>query len=85
MAAVKTVGRSGQIALGKQYAGRRVLVDQVEPGVWLIKLGEFVPDSERWLHHASVAGDLDEAVGWAEDNPPREADLDALENQVRPR
>jgi hypothetical protein len=81
MAAVKTIGRSGQIALGKEFAGQQVLVDQVEPGVWLIKLGEFVPDSERWLFERHVAGELDEAIRWAEDNPPRETDLDALEKE----
>jgi hypothetical protein len=85
MAAVKTVGSSGQIALGKQYAGQQVLVDQVEPGVWLIKVGEFVPDSERWLFRDSVAADLDEAIGWAEDNPPGESDMDALDSKVSDR
>ena len=79
MAAVKTIGSSGQIALGKEYAGRQVLVDQVEPGVWVIKLGEFIPDAERWLFEASVAADLDEAIAWAEANPPRGSDPDALE------
>jgi hypothetical protein len=82
MTAVKTIGSSGQIALGKEYAGKQVLVDQVEPGVWLIKLGEFVPDSERWLFQDKVSADLDEAIGWAEDNPPRESDLDGLENEA---
>lgn len=79
MNAIKTIGASGQIALGKEFAGRQVLIDQIEGGVWLIKLGEFVPDSERWLFEREVAADLDEATAWAETNPPREADLDALE------
>ena len=30
MSAIKTVDRSGQISLGKEYAGRQVLVDEVE-------------------------------------------------------
>ena len=79
MPALKTVGSSGQIALGKQYAGRHVLVDQIEPGVWLVKLGEFVPDSERWLQTSEVREALDEAVAWAEENSPRATDLDRLE------
>ncbi|MGH8610437.1 MAG: DUF2080 family transposase-associated protein, partial [Gammaproteobacteria bacterium] len=33
MAVVKTVGNSGQISLGKEYAGRTVLMDEIEPGV----------------------------------------------------
>src|SRR5467141_378128 len=69
MATVKTIGRSGQIVLGKEYAGRSVLVDQVEPGVWIIKVGEFVPDSERWLYEAQVQQEVEEAIAWAERNP----------------
>jgi len=78
MIAVKTIGKSGQIALGKQYAGQQVLVDHVEPGVWVVKLGEFVPDSERWLFHDRISSDLNEAIQWAETNDARETDLGTL-------
>jgi hypothetical protein len=83
MAVVKTVGRSGQIALGKEYAGRHVLVEQVESGVWIIKLGEFVPDNERWLHTPQTKADLDEAVAWAEEHPAGETNLDELEQKIQ--
>ena len=82
MATVKTVGNSGQISLGKEFAGRNVLVDEIETGVWMIKLGEFIPDSERWLHTASVQNDIDRAIEWAAHNPPEETDLDALTDKV---
>ena len=83
MAVVKTVGRSGQIALGKEYAGRHVLVEQVESGVWIIKLGEFVPDNERWLHTPQTKAELDEAVAWAEEHPAGETNLDELEQKIQ--
>jgi hypothetical protein len=79
---VKRIGSSGQIALGKEYAGRMVVVEQPDPGTWVIKLGQFVPDSERWLFNARVTAELDEAIRWAESNPPRETDLDALQSAV---
>lgn len=82
MAVIKTVGQSGQIALGKAYAGRHVLMDELEPGVWLVKLGEFIPDSERWLHAPDVKADLDEAIEWAESHPALETDLDALAKRL---
>ncbi|MCB1824833.1 MAG: hypothetical protein KDJ54_09785 [Candidatus Competibacteraceae bacterium] len=82
MAVIKTVGQSGQIALGKAYAGRHVLMDELEPGVWLVKLGEFIPDSERWLHAPDVKADLDEAIAWAESHPALETDLDALAKRL---
>ena len=47
---VKQVGGSGQISLGKEFAGRTVVVDSSEPGVWVIKTAQTIPDSELWLH-----------------------------------
>ena len=82
MPSVKTIGSSGQIALGKEYAGRHVLIDEIERGVWLVKLGDFVPDSERWLHEPSVGRSLDRAIAWAEKNPPRKTSLTRLAKRL---
>jgi hypothetical protein len=82
MASVKTVGNSGQVSLGKEYAGRHVLIDQIEKGVWIIKAGTFVPDNESWLQDAEVSEELQKAVSWAEQNPPRETSLDELEAKL---
>jgi hypothetical protein len=79
---IKTIGRSGQISLGKKYAGRTVQVEEVEEGVWTIKVGEFIPDSERWLHEPEVKARLDRAIAWAESTPRRETDLDELEERL---
>lgn len=78
MTSVKTIGASGQIALGKQYAGRHVLVDEVQEGVWVVKLGDFIPDSERWLHEPEATRVLNDAIRWAEKTPPRKSDLKKL-------
>jgi hypothetical protein len=77
---IKSVGRSGQISLGKKYAGQTVLIDQIETGVWIIKLGRFIPENERWLQQPGMQSDLDEAIRWAEKNPPRKSDLKSLES-----
>jgi hypothetical protein len=74
MPEVKTIGSSGQISLGKEFAGRHVLVDEVERGVWVVKLGDFVPDTEKWLHERPASEILDRAVAWAENTPPRASD-----------
>ena len=79
---VKTIGSNGQISLGKEYAGRLVIVDEVEPGVWVIKMGEFVPDSERWLLNPDVKRNIEEAVEWAKHNSPTESNLDDLERRI---
>lgn len=82
MGSIKTIGVSGQIALGKQYAGRHVLVDETEPGVWVIKLGQFIPENEKWLHEPEVSARLDRALRWAEQHPAAETDLEVLERRL---
>ena len=81
--AIKRMGDSGQICLGDQYAGRDALVEEIEEGVWLIKIGTFIPDDERWLHEPEARAKLDRAIEWAKRTPPRETDLDALEAKLR--
>lgn len=75
---VKSVGRNGQITLGKEFAGRLVMIDRAAPGVWTLKMGEFVPDSEQWLHRPDAKAKLDRAIQWAQENAPRESALDDL-------
>src|SRR5580693_4450901 len=52
---IKTIGSSGQISLGKENAGRTVMVEQVDEGVWLIKSARVIPESELWLHTPGAA------------------------------
>jgi hypothetical protein len=79
---VKVVGSSGQISLGKQYAGRTVLVEKVEEGVWLLKIASVIPDNELWLHTEPAKSRIDQAIVWAEKNPPEETDLEALSDKI---
>jgi hypothetical protein len=82
MSVIKTIGANGQISLGKEYAGKSVLVDEIEPGVWVVKIGQFIPDSERWLHEPAAKAKLDEAIAWAERTPPADnpAEIEAAVN-----
>jgi len=77
----KQVGVSGQISLGKEYAGRTVLIDSTEPGVWVIKTAQTIPDSELWLHQPEASARLDRAL-LAMTEPPSAADLDVLEQHL---
>jgi hypothetical protein len=63
------IGANGQISLGKQFAGRQVLVEEQEPGVWLIRTATVIPDNERWLHEPAAMRDLERAFAWAQANP----------------
>ena len=75
---VKVVGANGQISLGKQYAGRQVLVEEREPGVWIVRTATVIPDNERWLHEPVVAADLSRALAWAEKHPATDAQADEV-------
>ena len=83
MSIIKTVGSSGQISLGKKFAGQTVMVDEIESGVWIVKLGRFIPHNEKWLHEAGVQNELNEAIAWAEENPPKDANFDKLEARIK--
>jgi len=69
---VKVVGSNGQVSLGKEFAGKMVLIDQIEEGTWIIKAGEFIPDSEKWLYQGNNLSKLEKALKWAEKNAPKD-------------
>ena len=75
---VKVVGSNGQISLGKEFAGRQVLVEEQEPGVWLVRTALVVPENELWLHQPKAREDLHRALDWAQRHPPKESDPDAI-------
>jgi len=75
---VKVIGANGQISLGKQFAGRQVLVEEQEPGVWLVRTATVIPDNERWLHLPQATADLNHALDWAQTHPASETGIDSL-------
>ncbi len=75
---VKVIGANGQISLGKQFAGRQVLVEEREPGVWLIRTASVIPDNERWLHDPQASADIVKALEWTKANPASDDSVDAV-------
>jgi len=75
---VKVIGANGQISLGKHYAGRQVLVEEQEPGVWLVRTATIIPDNEIWLHQPKAASDLQNALFWAQANTPTDTNVDNI-------
>ena len=76
MQSVKVVGSSGQISLGKEYAGQPVLVEEIEEGVWLIKIARVIPDNEMWMHEQPAKTRIGKAVEWAGKNKAAETNLE---------
>lgn len=79
---VKIIGANGQISLGKQFAGRQVIVEEREPGVWLVRTATVIPDNERWLHQPQAASDLNSALSWAAAHPASDDNTEAIISQM---
>ena len=79
---VKVVGSNGQISLGKEFAGRQVLIEEQGPGVWLVRTASVIPDNERWLHQPQAREDLQRALDWAQRTAPKDSDPDVLLKRI---
>jgi len=75
---IKVVGKSGQISLGKSYAGKTLRLDRRRDGTMLLTAVAVVPEHQLWTldepHRSSIARGLT----WAAKTPAEETDLDAL-------
>lgn len=79
MNVIKQVGSSGQITLGKKYAGQMVqmIEDEKEKKIILL-LGKFIPENKKWMHEEPHRSRIERAMKWAAKNPPRESKLENL-------
>lgn len=82
---LKMVGSSGQLSLGKKYAGKYFEIEQLEDGSLVLRPMKVVPESEAWLHTPEMREKLKRAKEWAARNPTAETDLDAFLNKVKDR
>ena len=79
---IKTVGKSGQISLGKAMAGMGFIMEELPGGDIMLKRAVVVPMNERWLHEPSMKEKLARADEWMRQNPPGESSLDELEARL---
>ena len=78
----KIVGASGQISIGKQYAGQQVIIEEIEPGEWRIQMAITIPRSQAWVHSKEVQTELDQALDWAAKHAPKKTSLTALSKKI---
>jgi len=82
MQTIKTVGKSGQISLGKALAGMGFIMEEMPGGDIMLKRAVVVPLNERWLHEPAMREQLAQADEWMRQNPPSKTDLDELETKL---
>lgn len=77
-AEIKVVGKSGQISLGKRYAGKTLRLERHTDGSVLLTAVAMVPESQLWTLEEPHRARIERGLTWAAETPPRETDIDAL-------
>src|ERR1700745_3679922 len=75
---VKTVGRSGQISLGKRYAGKTLRMERFKDGRIVLTAVAMVPESQLWTLAEPARSRIERGLDWAAKTNPAETDLDVL-------
>jgi hypothetical protein len=77
---IKTISSSGQISLGKAFAGKVVKLEHLEDGRWMVTPVQIIPEHLMWAYTPEVTARLEKHL--AKNQAATESDLDALEVQI---
>lgn len=75
---IKVVGKSGQISLGKRYAGKTLRLERRKDGTVVLTAVAMVPESQLWTTDEPNRSRIARGLAWARTTEPEETDLDAL-------
>ena len=75
---IKVVGKSGQISLGKSYAGKTLRLERRGDGTMLLTAVAVVPESQLWTLEEPHRSQIARGLTWAAGTPAKESDLDML-------
>ena len=78
---IKVVGKSGQISLGKQYAGKTLRLERRTDGTMLLTAVKMVPENQLWTLEEPHRSRIQRGLTWAAKTAPQETDVDALATQ----
>ena len=80
---VKQINKQGQISIGKQYAGKKVRVDEYPDGTVILKPVEVISEFEmKLLKDRAFQNRLKAFDRWEAQNKPSETDFSALEDNI---
>lgn len=75
---IKVVGKSGQISLGKRYAGKTLELQRLTDGSLLLRAVTMVPESQLWTLEEPDRSRIARGLAWAAQTEPRESTPDSL-------
>ena len=73
---IKVVGKSGQISLGKSYAGKALRVEHRGEGVIVLTAVAVVPESQLWTLQEPDRSRIMRGLVWIGSTPPKQTDVD---------
>lgn len=82
---VKVVGKSGQISLGKRFAGKVLRLDRLEDDAILLTSVAVVPERQLWTLQEPDRGRIARGLAWAAGHAPHETSLARLVSLARRR
>lgn len=75
---IKVVGKSGQISLGKRYAGKTLRVERRRDGTVILTAVTMIPDHQLWTLEEPHRSRIEEGLRWAAATAPQETDVEQL-------
>ena len=75
---IKVVGKSGQISLGKRYAGKTLELQRLDDGSLLLTAVAMVPESQLWTLEEPHRSRIARGLAWAAQTEPRASNPDFL-------
>jgi hypothetical protein len=75
---VKVVGKSGQISLGKSYAGKTFRLERFKDGHLVLTAVVMVPETQLWTLAEPHRSRIERGLAWAAETQPRETNIQAL-------
>lgn len=80
---ILTVASNGQISIGKAWAGRQIVIEEIAEGELHIRAGVFVPDSQKTFHTQAAKESLAKFNDWEESKPPKASKSSDVFAQLR--
>lgn len=75
---IKVVGKSGQISLGKSFAGKTLRLERRSDGTMLLTAVAMVPERQLWTVEEPHRSQITRGLTWAASTEAKETDLDSL-------
>ena len=75
---IKVVGKSGQISLGKRYAGKTLRLERRQDGTVILTAVAMVPEHQLWTLEEPDRSRIQQGLRWAAAAPPEETDVESL-------